>query len=153
MLIIFFSLVTRTQIFAFQFATELLFISLAPFGWQFFLILALKIALNVLAKGRLLEKLNLRLDHWLERERVYRWPYAFQYGFKMNEWVEGCTACRLSCFGCAKVCMYTCKCAHLPWCTVSCMGVCTGLCISSIPAVSIGSRSSGVSSRKHAQIT
>ena len=85
----FLSLTTRTQIFAFQFATELLFISLAPFGWQFFLILALKIALNVLAKGRLLEKLNLRLDHWLEWERVYRWPYAFQYGFKMNEWIDG----------------------------------------------------------------
>ena len=52
------------QIFALQFATELLFISLSPFGWQFFLILALKMALNISAKGRLLEKLNMELDNW-----------------------------------------------------------------------------------------
>ena len=57
------------QIFALQFATELLFISLSPFGWQFFLILALKIALNISAKGRLLEKLNLKLDNWFEWAR------------------------------------------------------------------------------------
>lgn len=54
------------QILALQFATELLFISLDPFRWQFFFFLALKIGLNILGKGRLLEKLNLQLDYWCE---------------------------------------------------------------------------------------
>ena len=50
--------------FALQFTTELLFISVAPFGAQFFAMLGIKFVLNVLAKGRLMEKLNLRLDNW-----------------------------------------------------------------------------------------
>ena len=55
----------HAQVMTFQFATELIFIAIKPFGLEFFGVLVLKAIFHITVKGGLMMELHVKFKKWL----------------------------------------------------------------------------------------